>query len=735
MKPGIFPRRRWTQILLLVFGTGLILWLATVLALMPLPHGFEAVATSVKRSQITDRNGVALNSTYANDWNLYDTAAIHEIPSFLIRAVVRAEDKRFFDHAGQDWVARLSALGQNVLAMRSVRGASTITEQVVRMIRPRPRTLWARWLEGWEAGRLEETYSKLDILEFYLNQVPYASNRRGVVQAARYYFDRDLNTLSKREMLALAVLVRAPSRLDLFNGNSTLLEGAIERLGLHLVQEGELGTADLLRVNSGRFDLRRASAPVNAGHFVRYVTSRSPAGVAEIETTLDGVLQKRLQSLLDQRLQDLAKVGVANAALLVADHSSGEILAWVVGGTGDTRVPGHLLDTVTTPRQPGSAMKPFLYALALEKGWTAAQLIDDAPLTEMVGFGLHSYRNYSRTFHGPVTLRNALGNSLNTPAVRAIQFTGAHEYLSLLGRLGFRTLSHHAGHYGDGLALGNGEITLLELVQAYGTLANRGIHRSFAVSPDDVDMRIGERVFSAETTSLLGNILSDPNARELEFGSGSLLNMPVQTAVKTGTSSDYRDSWALGYNDRFVVGVWMGNLDQKPTMGVTGSTGPALVLRASFDILNRNRNTASLWLSPRLRRHVICADSGFAFSEGMACPRSSEYFIPGTEPDILAGVAAIAPGSRGIRLRQPTPGLHMAYDPRLPQHLQAFEFSLQGVLDNDVVEWRIDGGETLRREGARYLWPLSRGHHTVGVDIWRSGRHIASIGDTRFTVK
>lgn len=712
-----------------------VLWQLTEAALQPVPHNLDGVLKSVVRARVTDRYGTVLNSTYINQWNLHDIVALHEIPPFLTNAFVLAEDKRFFDHSGPDWAARFSALGGNIAAMRGVRGASTITEQVVRMIHPRPRTLWARWLEGWEAGQMEQTQSKADILEFYLNQVPYAANRRGVAQASRYYFDRDLDTLGKREMLALAVLARAPSRLDLYAGNAALLQGAITRLASRMTEAGQLSTTELERTGSGTFDLERPVLPVEARHFLRYVSLHRFSGGTKMRTTLDGALQAQLQLLLDRRLQSLSGSRVANAAMLVADHSSGEVLAWVVGGAGNDDVPGNRFDAVTTPRQPGSAMKPFLYALALEKGWTAATLLDDTPLMEMVGSGLHSYKNYSRTFHGPVTLRNALGNSLNIPAVRTIQFVGTAEYLALLDRLGFESLARAPYHYGDGLALGNGEITLLELVRAYGALANRGVYRPLAVLPADVGAQPGKRIFSAETASLVGHILSDPGARSLEFGSGGLLDLPLQTAVKTGTSSDFRDSWAVGYNDRYVAGVWMGNLNQRPTLGVTGATGPTLVLRGAFDILNSHRQTAALWLSPRLQRHVVCAGTGNAYRDGMHCPRRSEFFLPGTSPAAPSQPGPLQQQEREIHLRQPTPGLHLAYDPRLPQAQQAFEFVLQGVRAEDIVDWRIDGGEVMRRKGARYLWPVSRGEHSVAAVIRRNERPVGEITETRFLVR
>ena len=275
----------------------------------------------------------------------------------------------------------------------------------------------------------------------------------------------------------------------------------------------------------------------------------------------------------------------------------------------------------------------------------------------------------------------------------------------------------------------------LELVQAYGALANRGVYRAFATQMEDVDAHPTQRVYPPEIASMVGNLLSDPDARRLEFGSGSILNLPVQTAVKTGTSSDYRDSWAIGYGDRYVVGVWMGNLDQTPTLGVTGSTGPALALRGTFAILNRFRETAALWLSPRLKRHVICADTGVAYQTEMKCPQRSEYFVGGTAPNQIAQTFPARTPDNAIRLRQPTPGLHMAYDPRLPAEYQGFEFVLQGVAEHDIVNWRINGDDVLGQQGAGYWWPLSRGRHSVGATVWRNGELVAYVDESLFVVK
>jgi penicillin-binding protein 1C len=724
-----------------LLAAGGLLWRETRQALRPVPTSFAAITAHVSRAEVTDRHGRALNVTYANDWNLHEAVPLHEVPPLLVQAFIQAEDQRFFAHGGADWIARVRALGQNVLALETVSGASTITEQVVRMIHPRPRTVWSRWLEGWEAARLERAQSKLDILEFYLNQVPYAANRRGVAQAAHYYFDRDLDTLSPPEMLALAVLVRAPSRLDLRRGDPRALRRSVGELADRMQDAGYLSAAQYRQVVDPRFELAAPGLDLDARHFLDYVARTAAGRTDVVRTTLDGTLQTTLQGLVDRRLDALAPNNVTNAALLAADHRTGEILAWVVGGAQDHAVAGRLINAVVTPRQPGSALKPFVYALALERGWTAATLIDDAPLAEMVGTGLHSYSNYSHTFYGPLTLRDALGNSLNIPALKAIQHTGAADYLRLLRDLGFHSLSRHPDFYGDGLALGNGEVTLLELVTAYAALANRGVYQPLAARAEEVGTLPRRRVITPEVASLLANILSDPSARTLEFGRGSLLDLPVQTAVKTGTSSDYRDSWAVGFDHRYVVGVWMGNLTQTPTRGITGSTGPALVLRGTFDLLNRNQDTQRLWLSPRLTRRVICADSG-APATADHCPHRSEYFVPGTEPRAPTGVgrklaqasSPVADPATEIRFRQPTPGLRMAYDPRLPEEAQAFEFELQGVHARDTVEWRVDGGAP-QHGGATHLWPLKRGAHFVSASVRRGGELVAQVPSVEFLVK
>ena len=686
--------------------------------------------TAWRGMQVVDRRGEPLNAAFTNGWNLNDAVPLHEIPPFLRTAFVTAEDKRFFEHRGPDWRARLSAVWTNLKSGRAVRGASTISEQVVRMLHPRPRAVWSRWLEGFEARELERRFTKNEILEFYLNQVPYASNRRGVRQAASYYFDRDLATLSKKEMLALAVLVRAPTRFDL-KRDAKASEGAMGRLAAALVERGELEGEERDAVLAEPLALDAPHLAVAAPHFVEHARADSlakAAGDAKLATTLDARLQAKIQRMLDERMTFLAPRRVANGAVLVVDHSTGEVLAWVVAGGGDEEGPKSYIDAVTTPRQPGSALKPFLYALAIDNGWTAAQVIDDAPLSESTSGGLHDYQNYSRRFYGEVTLRDALGNSLNIPALKTLQHVGAEPYLRTLASLGFEGLTNHPDFYGDGIALGSGAVTLLELVQAYAALANGGVFRPVTTRFDGATSGSARRVYSAEAASLVANILSDADARALEFGRDSVLTFPVQTAVKTGTSSDFRDAWAVGFNYRYTVGAWMGNLDETPTDGVTGSTGPALLLRGVFAELTRDAATRPLYLNPKLVRAVVCVPMPLREPAG-ECLSRDEWFVAGTE----AAAFASAPADT-IRLRRPTPGLQLAYDPRLPAGAQVFEFALEGATAADRVHWLVDGRD-VGKSGATYRWNVTRGDHRVAAAVWRSGELVARVDETLFHVK
>jgi penicillin-binding protein 1C len=719
---------------------------ATYASLRPLPRVLPGAESEAAHSQLVDRAGRPLSVTYENAWNLHETIALHEVPALLRDAFLQAEDQRFFRHAGVDWVARAHAALQNLRAGRVVRGASTITEQVVRMLHPRPRTAWSRWVEGFEARQLEARFSKAEVFAFYLNQVPYARQRRGVTQAARDYFDRDLETLDAKEMLALAVLVRSPQRLDLLRG-SDAIEAPIQRLAERMQRTEALSARELQMIRNERLALKRPASPVSASHFVRFVRTQlaeRSQRPARVTTTLEAGLQQRVQRLLDRRVESLRGRGVGDGAALVVDHRSGEILAWVDAGRFDDAEGGQI-DAVLALRQPGSTLKPFLYALALEKGWSAATLVDDSPIADAVGHGMHQYRNYSRNHYGPLRVRLALGNSLNVPAVRAIRFVGRATFLERLRRTGISSLRAHPDHYGDGLALGNGEVTLLELVRAYATLASGGRLTSLRWTHDTPVARdAAHQIYDPEVSALIADILSDREARELEFGRGGLLDFPVQTAVKTGTSNDYRDAWALGFSHRFTAGVWMGNLDRRPMLDITGSRGPALVLRAIFAELHRHQQARPLALSRRLVDRSICRISGLV--PGRDCPTAQEWFRPNRAPRdrcrLHATTSHAATEPRGAesalpRLTSPTPGLHLAMDPRIPDALERFPLRLEAPLPSARIDWIVDGEVVGTTAGRRheFLWPLAPGAHSAAAQLQSASGAVLETDRVRFLVK
>jgi penicillin-binding protein 1C len=293
--------------------------------------------------------------------------------------------------------------------------------------------------------------------------------------------------------------------------------------------------------------------------------------------------------------------------------------------------------------------------------------------------------------------------------------------------MGFASLAQPAEFYKDGLALGNGEVSLLEMVQGFSTLANHGIFRSLTPLAQAPYARESHRVYSDEAASLIGNILSDPFARRREFGSSSVLSLPAQTAVKTGTSTDYRDAWVLGFNSRYTVGVWLGNLDQVPMDGVTGSTGPALVLRGIFAQLEMRQPSQALYLSPRLLRKDVCAE---ADATPPNCYLRTEYFLPNAPPPPSLQVA-----TSPLNLVRPSEGLQIAYDPRIPRDKQAFEFVADGVPSGQTVQWLLNGQEIGQSGDGHFLWPVERGSYTLEAQVITPAGEATAAQTAHFSVK
>ncbi|MBN1335768.1 MAG: penicillin-binding protein 1C [Deltaproteobacteria bacterium] len=571
------------------------------------------------------------------------------LPPALASATIASEDRRFLLHPGVDPVAVGRALAANLRAGRIVQGGSTITQQLARTLWHRPPGLPGKALEAARAVRLEIHLSKAEILKEYLDRTWYGSHAWGVTAASRTCFDRPSEALSPAEAALLAALPRRPA--DPWGDP----EGARDARDRVLCRLEALGWMDPVSASLARaqpLGLRRSMPWYHAPHFVR----RLPAVPGTVHTTLDLGLQREAARIVAASVEALRPRGVTQAAVLAADVRSGEVLAYV--GSADWSGPEGQVDGVMAPRSPGSALKPFLYALALERGpsqdgITLASILPDLPGTWATPHGAWSPRNYDGSFRGPATARYALAQSLNLPAVRLLERVGVASFHRRLLDLGFTTLPERPDHYGLGLALGDGEVRLDELVAAWVALAGGGHVRALAFTRD-APRPEARRVGTPAASWLVLDALDDPWARAPAFGAASPLEPDFPLAAKTGTSVGFRDNWAVGATPEIVVGVWAGNFDGSPMGDVSGVTGAGPILEAVLEAAVQDR-TARWPIPEGVVEAPVCSLSGL--KPGSACPGSRlERFLAGTEPKETCDWHRRVPVDAGGALARGCPG-------------------------------------------------------------------------------
>jgi penicillin-binding protein 1C len=435
------------------------------------------------------------------------------------------------------------------------------------------------------------------------------------------------------------------------------------------------------------------------------LTRAAPVGTRQITTTLSAPLQRFAVQTLQTHLRELAGRHVEDAALVVLDNASGEVLAWV-GSSGPLSNAADV-DGVTTLRQPGSTLKPFLYAQALaERRITAASLLEDSDTQIQTSGGLYIPQNYDRQFKGWVSARTALGASLNVPAVRTLVMVSPDAFHKQLVRLGL-PLKESGDYYGYSLALGSAEVPLLHLTNAYRALANGG-----TTSPTTLTRTNKPAARAAAldpgAAFIVGDILSDPLARARTFGTDSVLATRYWTAVKTGTSKDMRDNWALGWSQRYTVGVWVGNASGAPMWDVSGTTGAAPIWAAVMNYLHARQHSRA----PKAPPGVVQARVQFANAAGSLEAARSEWFIAGTQQSVFAmnsGAFREQPtGARG-RITTPTHGTIIALDPDIPPNRQRLTLQAEGA----NLRWRMDGKPLA--QGNTVLWLPWPGRHVVQI--------------------
>ena len=555
---------------------------------------------------VTDRHGEPLRRFLVNGEEVVTPfASLGRIPQDLIDATIAAEDKRYWEHGGLDFAAIIRAARDAARHRRQVSGASTISQQLIKITTdpPRPRTLKTKAIEAICARKLEMLRSKEWILENYLNRLPYGNLRMGCRAAAEGYFDKPLSDLSLAECALLAGLPNKPTRFNPYKN----LKGAQERqvwILERMLEDGYITEDELERAKNEKLVIVHGGGAFRAPHAVDLIVAQRPQQLlpGEVRSTLDLDLQNFAAQAIDTHLQFIASrretSPFLHAAVVVIDNGTGEVLA-LTGSRDYFAAAAGQINGAWTPRSPGSALKPFTYLLALERGFPATTVLPDIRTDFSTPSGAYRPVNYDRTFSGPIRMRYALGNSLNIPAVRMLRQLGGPKPLhEILVSLGLTSLTESHVEYGLGLTIGTAEVRLLELTNAYACLARLGEWRPYRLLLDDsaIDPK---RLFSAKSCYLIADMLSDPASRAQSFGWTNPLNFAgYKVAAKTGTSSDYRDAWTVGFTPQYTVGVWVGNFDNTPLDHFSGVAGAGPIFHAVIEHLHES--VEATWY-PRLR--------------------------------------------------------------------------------------------------------------------------------------
>lgn len=736
------------------------------------PAGQMAIPGTV----VLDANGAVLQRDTAEGVRI--PVELDRVAPIAIDATIAAEDRRFRKHPGIDPLAMTRA----ALTWRSnPSGASTITQQLARRLYLRDAggpALLRKSREALIALQLEAHNSKDEILRLYLNEVYYGRGAYGIEAAARVYFDTSARDLDLAQAAMLAGLPQLPGAYDPVSDLATAKERQRYVLD-RFVESGKITPGQADEAASRDLAFLPALTPPIAPHFVAFALgelARLRPGLTGrpglvIETTLDAGAQREAERLARLRLDELKERNAGNAAVVAIEPSTGRILVMV--GSADWQEKGGQINMATSPRQPGSALKPFLYAAAMERGYTAATPLLDVPITFETATGPYSPLNYDRRFHGVVPLRVALASSFNVPAVATLDQIGIDAFLEMAHRFGLSTLTD-SERYGLALTLGGGEVRLTDLTAAYGALANGGeLVEPFAVTRvrDTAGNVLYERaaaparrVLSPELAFILGDIMSNPEARVPGFGYGSVLGTPFWSAVKTGTTTGFRDNWAIGFTPERVVGVWVGNTDNTPMRDVSGVDGAAPIWRDVLEVALAGTGESPPVPPGGVVREIVCSPTGLL--PGQHCPSPVwEWFVAGTEPrspesyygrsasgDLTvnpppparawateAGLlvsSELAPGAEtgSVQILSPAPGSVFVVAPELERQELTLKASFPPGAES--TELRVNGAPVEATNGAvaTALWAMVPGTYSVEAIAYLPGGGRA-MAQTTFEVK
>ena len=641
-----FPKTRIVLPLLTLTLLSLTFYL-TILKDLPDPHLLSNSLPSLS-TKIFDRNGTLLYKIYRDENRTL--IKLSNLPQHLVDATIAAEDKSFYQHKGLDFTAIIRALFNNFTcwvdsdSCTSIQGASTITQQLVKnsLLTPE-RTIIRKLKEAVLALWIEQIFTKDEILELYFNYVPYGGTAYGIEEGSRYYLDKASSELNLAESALLAGLPIAPTTLSPFGINPYLAKHRQDQVLDRMVIEEYITKSQADLAKSTPLTFATHGNGILAPHFVMYIQSQLVNeygkdlvhyGGLEVTTTLDLSLQQILEENIRTELTSLKHLNVGNGAGIILDARTGEILA--MAGSRDFFDLEHdgQVNATLSSRQPGSAIKPLTYSLALTNGLSPSTRIDDSPICfTSSGQAPYCPKNYDGKFHGNVTLRTALASSYNIPAIKLLNSLGVDRLVGLARKLGITTWDDPS-QYGLALTLGGGNVTLLELASAYATFARGGTYLPTQAILTTTNHHIlptttiskAKQVLSPEVSYQISNILSDNQARSPAFGLNSVLSIRGhEVAVKTGTSNDLRDNWTLGYTSDYVVAIWVGNNDNTPMSQVaSGITGASPIWASTMQTLLKGSSPHKFHVPTNLVQvNLSCSGTPHY-----------DYFVPGTQPKI-----------------------------------------------------------------------------------------------------
>ena len=682
--------------------------------------------------RILDRNGAVIAVLPLDDGLRREYVPVSEIPEWIRTMFIKSEDRFFYFHPGIDPGAVVRAAATNAKAGRIESGASTITMQLAGMIWPGRAGYPGKAAEAMHALKLEARFSKQRILELWLNHLPFGNNVEGVSSAATAFYGKDLSTLSPSEVLMLTIIPRRPGLYTPVTDNEALLTAAESFASIHKINAGDLEEVISAPKPTAPF-------PNKAPHFTRFLRTQLDEGNAPVCTGLDLGMQETVADLLATELAHAEQFRISNGAVLIIENASGEILCYL--GSGDWNDSEHSgqIDGIRMLRQPGSTLKPFLYAMAMEHGFTPATMLADIPLT-LGSEEVYAPQNYDNRFRGPVLLRRALASSLNIPAVETVVRLGVLNFADVLIGCGFESIKAQRPQLGSGIVVGNGEVSLFELVQGFSVFARDGAFipaTPFCGTSVSAPAQVFDPVSAVLVRDILTRRINNPFSAQ---------QRPFEGVFKTGTSNQFNNIWAIGSSKRYTIGVWMGNFSGETVMGKPGSSIPLSLAARCLLLLDGSSAFPPAEHTKGISRIKVCSLSGMLAAE--YCPGSISELVPsisipqtctvhgpkGTKlprefqawAHSVGGEVDLCPSETAIDY--PADGAVFYFDPSLPEHVQTVTVKISGSVTATIF---FDG--TAAASGilpAEFPMPLEPGSHRIEV---KSGENL-TLASSRFDV-